>query len=106
MSLLSVAPNSFTGMLTIPKPIDPLQIALAIAPPCSPGHRGFSTPRRAYPQVYQHNLLISNDLRHRILAGPRNDCCGMSHTGIYGAAEPSAGLVPLSARRTFFMPIV
>jgi hypothetical protein len=33
MSLLSVAPNSFTGMLTIPKPIDPLQIARAIAPP-------------------------------------------------------------------------
>jgi hypothetical protein len=33
MSLLSVAPNSFTGMLTIPKPIDPLQIAFAIAPP-------------------------------------------------------------------------
>ena len=33
MSLLSVAPYSFTGMLTIPKPIEPLQIALAIAYP-------------------------------------------------------------------------
>jgi hypothetical protein len=31
MSLLSVAPNSLTGMLTIPKLIDPLQIALAMA---------------------------------------------------------------------------
>jgi hypothetical protein len=30
MSLLSVAPNSLTGMLTIPKLMDPLQIALAI----------------------------------------------------------------------------
>jgi hypothetical protein len=28
-----VAPNNFTGMLTIPKPTEPLQIALAIAPP-------------------------------------------------------------------------
>jgi hypothetical protein len=30
MSLLSVAPKSLTGMLTIPKLIEPLQIALAM----------------------------------------------------------------------------
>jgi hypothetical protein len=30
MSLLSVAPKSRTGMLTIPKLIEPLQIALAM----------------------------------------------------------------------------
>jgi hypothetical protein len=37
--LLSVAPNSLTGMLTIPKLIEPLQIARAmLAPPdASPG---------------------------------------------------------------------
>ena len=33
MSLLSVAPKSFTGMLTIPKLIEPLQIALAMRLP-------------------------------------------------------------------------
>ena len=33
MSLLSVAPYSLTGMLTIPKLMEPLQIALAIPPP-------------------------------------------------------------------------
>jgi hypothetical protein len=33
MSLLSVAPYSFTGMLTIPKLMEPLQIALAMRPP-------------------------------------------------------------------------
>src|SRR3990170_330580 len=99
MSLLSVAPNSFTGMLTIPKPIDPLQIALAIAPPCSPSRRGsFPHHGRDYPQVYQHNLLITNDLRYWILARLGDDCCGLSHTGIQGAAEASWGLAPLSAR--------
>jgi hypothetical protein len=30
MSLLSVAPNSLTGMVTIPKLIEPLQIALGM----------------------------------------------------------------------------
>jgi hypothetical protein len=31
MSRLSVAPKSFTGMLTIPKLIEPLQIALGMS---------------------------------------------------------------------------
>src|SRR3954449_12206794 len=82
MPLLSVAPNSLTGMLTIPKLIEPLQIALAmLVPPgaCGGAHvryspgaachgysdrrQVFSTPNRRYPQVYQHNLLINKELR-------------------------------------------
>src|SRR5919112_5620441 len=86
MSLLSVAPNSLTGMLTIPKLIDPLQIALAmLVPPSANGARVryptqerripsfgtppavFSTPIRRYPQDYQHHLLINKDLRRWII---------------------------------------
>jgi hypothetical protein len=51
-------------MLTIPKPIDPLQIALAIAPPHGLGlPGGFPHSAGDFPQAYQHNLLISNDLQ-------------------------------------------
>src|SRR5919108_4574508 len=83
MSLLSVAPYSLTGMLTIPKAMEPLQIALAIPPPTKPGSsRRFSTPRRDYPQVYQHNLLINNDLRRSRLPAGGDDRCGMSHTQV------------------------
>src|SRR3954465_8443425 len=45
MSLLSVAPNSLTGMLPIPKLIEPLQIALAMrVPPGACGARVCSCP--------------------------------------------------------------
>src|SRR5688572_1126275 len=67
--------------------------------------RRFSTPRRDYPQVYQHNLLINNDLRHWILPGGGDVRCGMSHTGIY-RGEASGAWSPLMARRIFFIASV
>jgi hypothetical protein len=70
-------------MLTIPKLIEPLQIALAmLSPPYASWALGlepgrcrkskeslpvFSTPAALYPQAYQHNLLINNDLRRWII---------------------------------------
>jgi hypothetical protein len=78
--LLSVAPNSFTGMLTIPKLMEPLQIALAMRTPPRPPATTFSTRRVAYPQVYQHKLLINNDLQRSIISREGDGCCGMSHT--------------------------
>jgi hypothetical protein len=74
-------------MVTIPKLIDPLQIALGIG--CSFGWRSardacdvartrdlhrnavdaaaFPHASSAYPQVYQHKLLINKDLQRRLL---------------------------------------
>src|SRR6186997_2016690 len=63
MSLLSVAPNSLTGMLTIPKLIEPLQIALAIPDP--PGARGGARVR------YRPELRVT-----AMVTGP-----GVFHTG-------------------------
>ena len=48
MSLLSVAPNIFTGMVTIPKLMEPLQIALGIF---EPPNSGFGVEEAgAFPQ--------------------------------------------------------
>jgi hypothetical protein len=51
-------------MVTIPKLIEPLQIARAMVSP-QKGDRRAGYPQRgcAYPQVYQHKLLINNDLQ-------------------------------------------
>jgi hypothetical protein len=69
-------------MVTIPKLMEPLQIALGIAHPHPMGEAPpFSTKGQRYPQVYQHNLLINNDLQRWIISGWGDGCCGMSHTG-------------------------
>src|SRR5688500_11429714 len=68
--------------------------------------RRFSTPRRDYPQVYQHNLLINNYLRHWILPEGGDVRCGMRHTWIYRAGEASGAWPPLMARRIFFIASV
>jgi hypothetical protein len=86
-------------MLTMPKLMEPLQIALAIlislrpwahalGSPPEGGYQHRNTPlrsfphrRRRYPQVYQHNLLINNELRRWIISRLGDGCCGMSHTG-------------------------
>src|SRR5512147_1223637 len=93
MSLLSVAPYSFTGMLTIPKLIEPLQIALAMRPPLfRTGRRstqhGFSTPRRRFPQGCQHKLLINNNLRCQIIYNEGGHFRGAGHTAVSAAWSP------------------
>jgi hypothetical protein len=98
-------------MVTIPKLIDPLQIALAIrtAPPCeisteSAQRQCFSTRRATLSTVYQHNLLIRNDLQRPIIGRSEGDCCGMSHTEDYRFAGLfSLAGMPLTARRMRFI---
>jgi len=71
MSLLSVAPNSLTGMLTIPKLIEPLQIALAMRVPPGAG-RGARVRYRpelpvtvmvTSPGCFPHQIVVI----HRII---------------------------------------
>src|SRR2546427_6807938 len=83
-------------MLTIPKLIDPLQIALAMHPPWSFPHN-----LGDFPQNYQHKLLINNNLRWRIIYNGEGPCCGMSHT----CGQRCCGMFfpPLTARRIRFI---
>src|SRR6188508_447739 len=59
MSLLSVAPNSLTGMLTIPKLIEPLQIALAMRVP--PG-AGRAARVHCRPELPVTDMVTSPDV--------------------------------------------
>src|SRR3954466_11562105 len=88
MSLLWVAPYILTGMVTMPKLIDPLERALAIV--CSTGKAGrrrFSTGPRRLSTGYQHKLLINNDLQDRLLVVREWACCGLSHTALASASS-------------------
>src|SRR4051794_36250096 len=87
MSLLSGAPYSFTGMLTIPKLIEPLQIALAMGSPGetpvphSHSHTAASYPHHAagYPQGLQHKLLRNKNLGSSTMRRRRGMLWGMNH---------------------------
>ena len=67
----------------------------------------FSTPKRRYPQVYQHNLLINKDLRRWIISRLGDGCCGLSHTDDYrvGGVFPG-GRAPLTLRMMPFSAFV
>src|SRR5258705_3832253 len=90
-------------MLTIPKLIDPLQIALAIgAPPqlVAPVWRTgrLSTRCTGYPQSCQHKLFINNNLRGWIMPAG-SSLSGDSAHGKNQGAGFCAGRAPPTARR-------
>jgi hypothetical protein len=106
-------------MLTIPKLIDPLQIALAmLVPPSANGARVryptqerripnfrtplavFSTPGRRYPQDYQHNLLINKDLRRWIILPWRRRLLWDESHANYGFNAPGVLLPAESVARS------
>src|SRR6476469_10423133 len=99
MSLLSVAPSSFTWMFTIPKLIAPLQMALAMRPP--EGSAPVFHTKAGYPHCYQHKLFINNNLRRRIIYNERGRRSGMYHRQVQGFGEDS--LPPPTALRIRFI---
>jgi hypothetical protein len=63
-----VAPNSFTGMVTMPKLMEPLQIALAIVEPSEWVLSEHSPPRDRYREHVVSTHWIKDRLIHKASA--------------------------------------